>query len=119
MRSAPRKRRKQRQRQHPAAGLVGSALRIAACRPDSMGVMMGGMGMGMGMNGMEAVSERWAAAFSIPAQPRNSMVTGFSGMASGLGAMPGMGDPSDSALRETVSKPSVTARRRRWSRKKK
>jgi hypothetical protein len=90
---------------------VGSALRLAAFAGRmyiGMG-MMGGMGLGM-MNPMAAMSgagglgSMGASYFDPRATAMNSMASGLGGgMASGLEGMPGAGDPSESALRDTVS----------------
>lgn len=90
---------------------VGSALRLAAFAGRmyiGMG-MMGGMGMGM-MNPMAAMSRAGglgsmgASYFDPRAMVMSSMASGLGGaLMSGLGGMPDLGDPSESAMRETVS----------------
>jgi hypothetical protein len=90
---------------------VGSALRLAAFAGRmyiGMG-MMGGMGMGM-MNPMAAMSgtgglgSMGASFFDPRASAMSSLASGLGGgMMSGLDGMSGMGDPSESAMRETVS----------------
>ena len=90
---------------------VGSALRLAAFAGRmyiGMG-MMGGMGMGM-MNPMAAMSgagglgSMGASFFDPRASAMSSLASGLGGgMMSGMDGMSGMGDPSDSAMRETVS----------------
>jgi hypothetical protein len=89
---------------------VGSALRLAAFA-GRLYIGMAGMGMGLGMmNPMAAMSgagslgSMGASYFDPRAMAMNSMASGLGGdMMSGVGGMPGMGDPSDTAMRETVS----------------
>jgi hypothetical protein len=90
---------------------VGSALRLAAFAGRmyiGMG-MMGGMGMGM-MNPMAAMSgtgglgSMGASFFDPRASAMSSLASGLGGgMMSGLGGGAGLGDPSESEMRETVS----------------
>ncbi len=92
---------------------VGSALRLAAFAGQVyMGMMMGGMGMGMmdpmaAMSGMGGLGPMGGGFFDPRAMAMNSMFTGLSGgMMSGMGGMPGMpgmADPSEAAMRDTVS----------------
>lgn len=90
---------------------VGSALRLAAFAGRLyMGMgMMGGMGMGM-MNPMAAMSSAGglgsmgASFFDPRASAMSSLASGFGGgMMSGMDGLSGMGDPSETAMRETVS----------------
>jgi len=84
---------------------VGSALRIAAFAGQMyMSVMMGGMGMGM--NGMGGLGAMGGGFFDPRATAMSSMVTSFGGAMPGMEGMPGvpgMNDPSEAALRDTVS----------------
>jgi hypothetical protein len=91
---------------------VGSALRLAAFAGRMyVGFGMMGMGMGMGMiNPMAAMSSSGglgamgASYFDPRATAMNSMAMGLSGgTMSAAGALPGIGDPSESEMRETVS----------------
>ena len=94
---------------------VGSALRLASFAGQMyMSLMMGGMGMGMMnpmmMSSMGGLSPMGGGLFDPRASAMSSMfsslgggaMAGMGGMA-GLGGMPGMADPSESAMRDTVS----------------
>lgn len=94
---------------------VGSALRLASFAGQMyMSMMMGGMGMGMMnpmmMSGMGGLSPMGGGLFDPRASAMTSMfsslgggaMAGMTGMA-GMGGMPGMADPSESAMRDTVS----------------
>ena len=103
---------------------VGSALRIASFAGQMyMGGMMGGRGLGMGMNlgmmnpmaamsGMGGLGPLSGGFFDPRAMAMSSMSTammssmggmpGMPGMA-GMPGMPGMNDPSEAGMRDTVS----------------
>jgi hypothetical protein len=90
---------------------VGSALRLAAFAGRMyIGLgMMGGMGMGMmnpmgAMSGSGGLGSMGASYFDPRSTAMSSVASGLGGgMTSGLEGIPGMGDPSESAMRETVS----------------
>lgn len=91
---------------------VGSALRLAAFAGQMyVGMMTGGLGMRMGMmnpmaamSGMGGLGPLGGGFFDPRAMAMNSMVSSLSGgMMSGMGGMPGMADPSEAAMRDTVS----------------
>lgn len=92
---------------------VGSALRLAAFAGQMyMRFMMGGMGMGMmnpmmAMSGMGGLGPMGGGLFDPRASAMSSIFMGGSGsMMAGMGEMPGMSsmaDPSEAAMRDTVS----------------
>jgi hypothetical protein len=84
---------------------VGSALRLAAFagRMYLSFAMMGGMGMGMLNPGGGGLGALGAGYFDPRSSAMSSMASSLGGMGSGLGGMPGVGDPSESAMRDTVS----------------
>ncbi len=89
---------------------VGSALRLAAFAGQMyMSLMMGGMGMGMmnpmmAMSGMGGLGPMGGGLFDPRASAMTSMLSGMGGGAmAGMGGVPGMADPSESDMRDTVS----------------
>lgn len=89
---------------------VGSAFRLAAFAGQMyMSMMMGGMGMGMmnpmmAMSGMGGMGPMGGGLFDPRASAMTSMLSGMGGGAmAGMGGLPGMADPSESDMRDTVS----------------
>lgn len=92
---------------------IGSALRLAAFAGQMyMRFMVGGMGMGMmnpmmAISGMGGLGPMGGGLFDPRASAMSAIFMGGSGgMMAGMGEMPGMasmGDPSEAAMRDTVS----------------
>jgi hypothetical protein len=88
---------------------LGSALRLASFAGQMyMSLMMGGMGMGMMnpmmMSSMGGPSPMGGGLFDPRASAMSSMFSSLGGGAmAGMGGMAGMADPSESAMRDTVS----------------